>query len=141
MRGEDATWSYVTSRLIEVSKYHTGFSTKSARAEGQDGFIGSMKKHKDITYFKCGKKGHFSRDCRSKSSFQREFPVDRENIQQNLIIHGFRNRIATLYSKGDAQKGHRITINSGTTEHATNNLEILQDIESIPEFKVEVADG
>ena len=51
------------------------------------------------------------------------------------------SRIASLYSDGDKKQRQKITIDSRTTEHATNNLSILQDIETIPEFKLQVADG
>ena len=68
MLSEDSSSGYVSTNLIEEAKYHKETSAN----EGQHAVLGSRKNRKDLTCFRCGKRGHFARSCRLNSNFNME---------------------------------------------------------------------
>ena len=146
-------------RLIEEQRQY-GDRGGQGLKRGVFGARNLRKKLKDVVCYRCEKKGHIARHCRSKDS-GREFPKgEKEDTEQrkagaasskddsvgttHKVVRVATARVEKVVAAKASTSGTSeddIIADSGASEHLVNDLQYFENIESTERITIELADG
>ena len=139
MRSSDATWAYISSRLIEESKQFGASGVNTVPSNN-----GSLAAAKKLICYRCGRAGHKAKVCHAKRKVDGT-PLNDKKVEQRtkpLLKHT--PRLAMLCSQGRKNKESMegvVSLDSAASEHVTNDRSLLTNIKPVESFQIEIADG
>ena len=142
MRSEDATWNYVTTRLLEEEITMKTESLTSCEAKHvSDDVIAVAKYHKnkDIICHYCKKKGHIASKCFQKARDERNRNKSRQNSYK--LPEKARLAMAKTVSSNETKGNLNFAIDSGATEHIACSEFVFESLQDCEPLKIMTADG
>ena len=129
MDPEKATWDYVSARLIEeLRSQKLADGTESVPSSPTVAMARSGVDMNKVRCYRCGKKGHFARDCKSKPRHRKR--RDEENIDMRAAMAGI-----------ECDDDSMFIMDSGCTQHISNNLSNFETIRHITPIKIHLANN
>ena len=127
MDADKATWEYVSGRLLEEVRSQKLAENAEAKASSSTAAMARQKKDRSsMRCFKCNEIGHIARYCKNKKGSNKQKKEDRPKIRAALARK----------SKIDAD----FIVDSGCTQHITNDLKNFTKVYDIDPIKVHLAD-
>ena len=144
MKAEDATWTYVSSRLIEESSEsnkqpHTEHFDKSAKPQ-----LATIRTDTDSCK-RCGIPGHIAADCRKPwdriKDRRKGNNGNRTKIEWNEKGKPKARLAFISASRTDPSSSEKITIDSGASEHIVHPKNFFLSLSNMATISIKVADG
>ena len=124
---DKATWEYVTGRLIEEVRSQKLAGSAEVMASSTKAAAIRQRKHiSDLRCFKCNKKGHIARNCKSKKGSRNVEKDENSGVRAALV-------------RKEACDAAFI-VDSGCTQHITNDIQNFTTVCDIKPIRVHLAD-
>ena len=145
MKEKDATWEYVTARLIEEdSSLKTVPTATKTQTFPENGKIASIRT-KEIICKRCGIIGHLAEECRQP--WEKIKQRRNENINSVAESNRAENekakaRLATLsLGTHNFSSNKKLTVDSHGPEHICHQKDVFINLINVPSIEIQVVDG